>query len=319
MGISMGFDIFFIAVLILYVCKGWVKGTFLSTMSLVGVLVSYVVALLITPSFSKVVQGQLQLARFTSFILSFTLLYFLATMIFSLIKRKILDNLKYHERNDEDYKLPLISAIGGAFISLITGVAAITIIVLCYGVMSGGLINSNLPNISNTISAKSAASISYLFFKPAAKRIVEDPKQVKRLAEALSNPYKATKTLNEVMSSEDFVKAIINKKLHNAVQNGDKATITQCKALNRLLDNQEIITKLQFLGIVPEPFNKEMTLNDVADKLVETNQRYEKSDKDIKELAKALLRDQMFESENIPKLLVDGRFHRLMDAIIFED
>lgn len=309
-------DILLVGILLLYFFRGWDNGLMYAVVNIIGVVGSYFLATLIAPFLTSVISVKYDLALVIGYIISWSSIFLFIVFLFWILKRTVLKNITYHIRSEEDYHLPLYSKVIGGVVSLSLGTVVVAMSIFFYGLMSGGLRNSKLPDISGSRVVDASSFYSKRIAYSGLVEATGNKTLAKRFARILGKPHRSMKNIRRVAGSPAFRSLVSDSQFINAVIEQREVDIANNKSLVIVLLDEKLMRSMYELGLVKKADYKGVPFrNWLSHKLV----TLEFDKVVVKQRMSALRQEGLLSKQKFEKLLKDKRFHEVIDELFFKE
>lgn len=309
-------DILLVSILLLYFFRGWDNGLMYAVVNIIGVVGSYLLATLVAPFLTPVISEKYDLALVIGYILSWAVIFLVIVFVFWILKRTALKNITYHIRSEEDFHLPLYSKIIGGVVSLSLGTVVVAISIFFYGLMSGGIRDSKLPDISGSRVVDASSFYSKRIAYTGLVKATGNKSFARRFAKILGKPHRSMKNIRRVIGSPIFRSLVSDSRFINAVIEQREVDIANNEALIVVLLDDKLMKSIYELGLVKKADYKSVPFrNWLSHKFVTLE-----FDKVVVKQRMATLRQEgLLSKQNFEKLLKDKRFHEVIDQLFFKE
>lgn len=319
-------DILLIGAMILYFLRGWQHGIMYAITNLIGVIASYAVAVITAPLLAPVLTDSLGIAKVMGFILAWTCAFLLVIIIAFILKRTVLRDIAYHKLGEEDFHLPTWSKTAGGAISLLLGVIVLSIILLFYSILAG-LSSQKLPDISDSTIVTYSSRINRNLAYKALLKTTKNEAIAKTFAKAISRPYKTMTHFRKIVQNVNFRRVVGSQKVIEAAVSGDQLSLVNDPSIIAMLSDKILMKRFVYLGLIKE--DNYLKLNpdgtgfryDLANSIIKFAQKVDQAEEGslVKKNMTELKMDGLLDKHKLDKLLLDKRFHEILDHLLFED
>ncbi len=300
---------------ILLVCNaisGFRKGTLISLLSMLGIIVSYISAYFAGPILGELIQKKYDIVSILSVSIGSIIIFMCVSFIFSIIIHQI--KKRQYKKREQGEDISLISRFTGAAICSFVAFVFIIMLVWGYSLLRVGTMKSHIPSIKNSFIAEASKPVvehgSYFVFK----EVIEDDAQAAQIAYLVGHPEESSEAFNNIVKNPKFTNLYQSETFYDAIKSGDNEIILQNEKFQEFLNDLEIVENLQSLAICDKELDmqyKEKLSKQLAGignkiKELENNPEVRQSIQELKD-------EGLIQKDKLTELIKDQRFLKLFD------
>lgn len=308
--------IFFMMVL-----KSLRNGLALSVIGLIGIIAAYALSYALAKPIGSAVYLAVGEYKFLCVLGSGMAVFALTSLIFAIIrhiyKKK---NMTEHENKDGETYYKYSPGIGSRVCAgLLTVPIAFFFASFVYWAYTA---------YDHTKGEEITYRVASLPAKVAVEKIVEfgigndenSPVNSEAIASLVSDPSSTVRKVNDALR-EPAVRRVVNDQLlMNSLMSGNESQISKNQSLQRLFNNQVAMEKLHEIGMVPDNYNSKEYRQTIVKQMAQVGSRLSNVEKDpeTREALAKLRAEGKLNQGNIPQLLTDPRFLKVLDKVLYE-
>ncbi len=320
-------DFLLIGAMILYFQRGWRHGIMYAVVNLIGVIASYVVAVISAPLLAPVLTESLGIAKVIGFVFGWACAFLLVILIAFILKRTVLRDITYHELGEEGFHLPVWSKTVGGTVSLFLGIIVLSIILLMYSVLAGLSTKSILPDISDSFVVTQSSKLNRRLAYTALMKTTKNEEIAKTFAKAISRPYKTMTNFRKIIQNVNFRRVIGSQKVIEAAVTGDELSLVNDPSIIAMLSDKILMKRFVYLGLTKKANYLKLNPDgtgyryDLARKIVKFSQKIDQAEEGslVKKNMTQLKMEGLLDKSKLDKLFMDKRFHEILDHLFFEE
>ena len=310
-------DIVALALVALLTYLGWRRGTILTALSGVSLLVGYLGAFLLYRPLGQLLRGAFSVPS----ILAFPLGGMVAVLAISLLLRIVAARLKVHrlKRLDKGWTPSTVDRTGGAMLGAVWATALVVFLAWAAIVVHG--MTGQGPNVENTLAGRLTSAVVGRAAYMVAKRFTGDEVLASTMSLAAVRPVEAAETVSRLLSDPRLRALFEDRALRAAIVRSDFASVTGHPAIRdlardpRFLDAAERIRLVGDLsGDAPQSEVTEQLVERIAP-MVRTAETLSR-DGDIQQILQNPRFLEKLQGGDIGTLATDPEFNRLAEKIV---
>lgn len=299
----LAIDILAGVILLFFFLTGWHKGTLLTVLSVVRVVISYGVAYFSGRYLGYWLGAATHRPRLVTIPVVAIFTFALIAFAFHIVMHNIRAHHKEKETK-ENFQLSIPSCLCGGAINLAVGTFSLTLLFWLGDLFMVGVSGASIPGTEASrfgrFARRTIYEISYATIPKEDKET-----QVAAMANMISNPSQAMRHLENILSADSVQQLLTDKTFAKDLLSGDDDRIAQNASLQRLFNDRATLDELRELGVVSGYDTKSGLCEKLA--TVGRNEQIRSSIENLQ--AKNLL-----STDRIPDLIRDPDF----DAIVAE-
>lgn len=287
-------------ILLFFFLVGWHKGTLLTVLGVVRVVLSYGIAYLSGRHLGYWLGTATHRPRLVTIPAVAIFTFAIITFVFHVV----MHNIRAHHKKKEDFQLPLPSCLSGGTINLAVGIFSLALLFWLGDLFMVGVAGTSIPGAEASYFGRFARRTIYeISYATIPKEDKEN--QVAAMARMISNPSQGMVHLENILSANSVQQLLSDKEFAKDLLSGDDNRIAQNASLQRLFNDRATLDELRELGIL----SGYETKSGLCDKLA-TFGRNEK----IQSSIESLQTKKLLSTDKIADLIRDPDF----DVIVAE-
>ncbi len=311
-------DLIALVIMIYYFHKGYQRGLFLSTLSIIRLICAYFSAYLFFKPLGQMILNQYALPKYLALAIGGFIAFFIVYMFLSIVIRIISWLRRTRKSSLIKTGSVWLDKLLGSMSGAIVGLAMIAIILWAYNIAKFSQMGSFLPDISNSIAAQMSSSIIEKGTYLIADKSLDQKEMARAISKSVSNPGKTINDMQDLMNSPKIQKLSDDKEFVNAMLKGEVDKIKRNPTLNRVLEDSEIIDKVKNLGFIANDYKPQEMKTEVAEKLAKAGKEINKikNDPKIQKLLADNTLKEKIDRQNIGEMLKDNKFRKLINRMM---
>ncbi len=301
----MAIDILTAIILLFFFLAGWHKGFLLSLLGVVRVVLAYGAAYFSGRYIGFWLGEVAHRPRLVTIPVAAGLTFVLITFIFYIVMANIRAHRQKKEE-DEDFRHPIFSCLGGSAINLVSGILSLVLLFWLGDLFMVGATGTSIPGADKAYFSRFARRAVY----EATYRIIpkkDNESQAAAIARMISNPANGMESLETVLAADSVQQLAADKQLAGDLLSGDAERIRQNASIQRLFNDRATLDELRELGVL----SGYETKSGLCDKLAAfgRNEKIQTSIENLKE-------KQLLNTDKITLLIRDPDFDIILAELI---
>jgi hypothetical protein len=241
-------DILAAIILLFFFLSGWHRGTLLSSLGVVRVVLSYGAAYFSGRYLGYWLGELAHRPRIMTIPVVAALTFILISFIFHVVMTEVRDSHKEKEK-EENFQLPIYSSLCGSAINLFAGTLSLILLFWLGDLFMVGMAGRPLPGMSQAHFGKFVRRSVY----EATYRLVpknNNASQVAAIARMASNPARGLEHLESVLAADSVQQLLKDKTFAKDLLSGDADRLQQNASLQQLFSDRSTLDDLRELGMV---------------------------------------------------------------------
>ncbi|RKX46989.1 MAG: hypothetical protein DRP64_02300 [Verrucomicrobia bacterium] len=241
-------DILASIVLLFFFLAGWHKGFLISLLGVVRVVLAYGAAYFAGRYLGFWLGEIAHRPRLVTIPVVAGLTFVLITFVFHIVMHDIRARHKKKEE-DEDFRRPIFSCLGGSAINLVAGILSLVLLFWLGDLFMVGMTGTSIPGADKAEFSRFARRTVY----EATRRIIprkDNASQVAAMARMISNPADGMEILENVVAADSVQQLATDKQLAGDLLSGDAERIQQNASIQRFFNDRATLDELRELGVL---------------------------------------------------------------------
>ena len=309
-------DLIALAILAYEFVRGALRGALLSILGIIRIILGYWAAYRFGPEVGARLRVPFAIANTTASLLGGLIVFLIVLFLFGLILGYLGREQKRRIRAGQTSLSGLSRLIGG-LCGILMG--AVTIIIICwlYSALRGTNLGDKLPDIDNSLTMKSTRSLVEKGAYHMLKKQIDSEERAHRLAEMISSPDETGTELRTLVEEPSITGLLQNKEFGDDFLSGNALRIQSNSAFQRVVRDTALIRRVSRLGLLPDDISSGDLQTNLSTYLATVGEKADKVLNDPAFAAKVeeLQKEGLLERAKIHQLIVDSRFHELLDRL----
>ena len=272
-------DITAAILLLIFILGGWRRGTLLSLLGIVRIVLAYGLAYFAGRYLGHWLGPVVNRPRIVLIPMIAGVTFLVVTLFFYLLMNGI--RYRQQQRKDEEKtSLPLPSRLSGGVISLASGLFILVLFFWLADLMSVGWAGRSLPGAEKSVFARMARRMVYEGANVTFSRKGNET-QATAAATVVSNPAEGKQHIENLVHSDSFQQLVTDRQFGEDMMSGDPEQIAQNASLHHFFNDREALEELRALGF----FAGDETRTEVCEALSKfgSNETIQQSVENLKE------------------------------------
>ncbi len=312
-------DLLALALAAIFAYRGYRRGTLPALLGALRVICAYAGAYFLAGPLGGVLHRLFGLLNIVALLVAGAVILLAVKILFRLLGRKIERIRKKRKKETPVGSLSLPDRIGGSLIGLLGGVATVLLLCWAYNLVRGGWADPRPPDISLSLTSRSSRYLigraAYAGLRASAK----SPEKAGRIARLISQPGRTMGDFRRLTREPAVLQLLGSETFRAAFLSGDDLRILYNWDLQNLLHDEAAVRQLKNLAVIPDDYRSAEFQEKLAKSLARAGRRTQAAlnDPRLHETVRELRNEGLLETGQLPKLILDPRFLKVIDRTIY--
>jgi len=292
--------------------SGYKKGTLISLLSILSIISSYIASYYFGPVLGTFIQNKYEIINVISMTIGSIIVFIIVGIVFGFIINLI--RRRQHKKQSEGNDLSLISRFTGAGISVFVSFIFISLLLWGYNLFKVGVVKNQIPSINNSfisdVTKPFVQNVSYFVLNS----VIKDDEKSAQIAYLMANPEETAEVTKKIIKTEVFQNLYNSEDFYNSIKSGEEEQILANQEFQHFLNDEEIISYLEELGLENDEDYKNILAKEFAKFGGKINDF--ENDPEVKENIESLRNEGLTKKENLMNLIKDKRFLKLLNKFL---
>jgi hypothetical protein len=311
-------DLISASILTGFVVVGAVRGLFLNSLWLLGLILSYVSAIAVPMAFATPVSERFGISHLVATLILSVVAMFAVSIVFGGIRKLALRPQIPKKVEGKAMPVPAVPSLSGpsrflgGFLGGLCGIAVTSVVGWCYDLACTGPMGNLLPDSTTSMTTRVSQNVMYGAVYAATRQVTDSAGSARIVAALISHPSKSFNGVNWLMSDPDIQKLVKDQTFTAPFLAAETETLAQHQGLKSILNDATTLQTLASMGLLPDG-----DASNVPDGLAIVGGKIGTliNDTDVQEAAKGLQADGLLAEGKTTQLICDSRFLTIMDRV----